>query len=152
MEDNETLTISQSNLTATSLAVGITDNATVTITNDDSASVTISDVSGNEDDDTITITATLNGDLPGGFSINLNSADGSATLLDNDYLAIVDQTLVFAGTSGETQTLDLSPVADERLEGDETIVISQSGLSGTALPLTISDTATVTLLLSLIHI
>ncbi len=146
LEDNETLTINQSNLGATGLAVGIADSATITINNDDSASVTISDVSGNEDDGTITITATLNGELPGGFSINLNSADGSATLLDNDYVAIVDQTLVFAGTSGETQTLDLSPVADDRVEGDETIVISQSDLSGTALPLTISDSAIVTLL------
>ena len=145
LEANETVTVSQSNLAATSLGVVITDGATVTITNDDAASVTIANVSGNENGGTITVTATLNGAIAGGFTVDVNTADGTATTGDNDYTAVTSQTLTFAGTVGETQTFTVTPTGDTGLEADETLTVSLSNLANAALPVNITDSATVTI-------
>nr|WP_320022325.1 Calx-beta domain-containing protein [uncultured Draconibacterium sp.] len=144
LETNETLTVAMSTLAATSLSVDITDQATVTITNDDNASVTIADVSGNEDDGAITVTAVLDNPVAGGFSVDYASADGTATSPD-DYTS-VSGTLTFAGTVGESQEFTIVPTADLIDEGDETISISLASLSGTVLPVSISDEATITIL------
>ncbi len=146
LESNETLTISQSNVASTSLSVNITDGATVTITNDDSASVTIADVSGNENDGSITVTATLDNAVQGGFTVDVSTADGTATTGDSDYSAITSQSLSFTGNASETQTFTLTPTGDTKLEANETITISQSNLAATALSVTITDGATVTIL------
>ena len=144
LEANETLTVALSTLAATTLAVDITDQATVTITNDDNASLTIADVSGNEDDGAITVTAVLDNPVAGSFSVNYASADGTATSSD-DYTS-VSGTLTFAGTVGESQEFTIVPTADLIDEGDETISISLASLSGTMLPVSISDEATITIL------
>ena len=144
LEANETLTVAMSTLAATTLGVDITDQATVTITNDDNASLTIADVSGNEDDGAITVTAVLDNPVAGGFSVNYASADGTATSSD-DYTS-VSGTLTFAGTLGESQEFTIVPTADLIDEGDETISISLASLSGTMLPVSISDEATITIL------
>ncbi len=68
LEADETVSISQANLSGTSLAVDITDGATVTILNDDAAALTIADVSGNEDDGIITVTASLDNTVQGGLA------------------------------------------------------------------------------------
>ena len=144
LEANETVTVAMSTLAATTLGVDITDQATVTITNDDDASLTIADVSGNEDDGAITVTAVLDNPVAGGFSVNYASADGTATSSD-DYTS-VSGTLTFAGTLGESQEFTIVPTADLIDEGDETISISLASLSGTVLPVSISDEATITIL------
>ena len=145
LESNETVQISQSNLAGTTLAVDITDGAIATITNDDAAAVTIEDVSGNEDDGAITVTASLDHAVQGGFTVEVSTADGTATTGDSDYTSISSQTLTFVGTEGETQTFTLTPTSDSKLEADETVNISQSNLSGTSLAVDISDGATVTI-------
>ena len=144
LEANETLTVAISTLAATTLGVDITDQATVTITNDDNASLTIANVSGNEDDGAITVTAVLDNPVAGGFSVNYASADGTATSSD-DYTS-VSGTLTFAGTVSESQEFTIVPTADLIDEGDETISISLASLSGTMLPVSISDEATITIL------
>ena len=144
LESDETLTISQNNL-STSLGVVITDEATVTITNDDTAAVTIADISGSEDSEEITITARLDHAVQGGFKVEVNSTDGTATTADEDYTAVTSKTLTFAGTAGETQTFTLIPTADTKLEADEILIISQSNLSATSLDVVITDQATVTI-------
>ena len=144
LEANETLTVAISTLAATTLGVDITDQATVTITNDDNASLTIANVSGNEDDGAITVTAVLDNPVAGSFSVNYASADGTATSSD-DYTS-VSGTLTFAGTVGESQEFTIVPTADLIDEGDETISISLASLSGTVLPVSISDEATITIL------
>ena len=144
LEANETLTVAISTLAATTLGIDITDQATVTITNDDNASLTIANVSGNEDDGAITVTAVLDNPVAGGFSVNYASADGTATSSD-DYTS-VSGTLTFAGTLGESQEFTIVPTADLIDEGDETISISLASLSGTVLPVSISDEATITIL------
>jgi len=145
LETNETLTVSQNNLDATSLAVDITDGATVTIINDDTASVTISDVSANEDDGSITITTVLDNPVQGGFSVDVNSVDGTATIADGDYTPVTGQTLTFVGTAGEMQTFTITPTVDTKLESNETIMINQSNLAGTTLGVMITDTAVITI-------
>ena len=71
LEADETVSISQANLSGTSLAVDITDGATITILNDDAAAITIADVSGNEDDGNITVTASLDNAVQGGFTVDV---------------------------------------------------------------------------------
>ncbi|WP_440958162.1 Calx-beta domain-containing protein [Oceanicaulis sp. LC35] len=144
VEPNETVTISMGNLTGASGTVDISDTATLTLTNDDSAAVTIADVSANEDNGAITLTATLDNAVAGGFTVDVSSADGTATTADSDYSAISGQTLTFAGTASETQTFTITPTSDTKLEANETVSVSMSNLAATALSITITDTATVT--------
>ncbi|MFV0594025.1 MAG: Calx-beta domain-containing protein, partial [Draconibacterium sp.] len=144
LEADETVSISQSNLAATTLAIDITDSATVTINNDDTASVTIANVSGNEDDGAITVTATLDHAVQDGFTVDVSTSDGTATIADNDYTAVSNQTLTFTGTSGETKTFTVTPTSDLKVELDETVNISQSNLLATSLAVDITDNASVT--------
>ncbi|MGY5352331.1 Calx-beta domain-containing protein [Wenyingzhuangia sp. IMCC45533] len=132
VEADETVSISMSNLVPVTVPVGtidITGSATLTLENDDTATVTIADNGGNEDDGSITFTATLNNAVDGGFDVDVSTADGTATIADSDYTAIVNQMLSFAGTAGETETLTITPTADTKAEPDETVNISMSGLS-----------------------
>ncbi|BDX07891.1 putative Ig domain-containing protein [Planctobacterium marinum] len=115
-------------------------------TDDDTATVTIADVSGNEDDGAITVTATLDVAVVGGFSVDVSTADGTATTSDSDYTPVTSQTLTFAGTAGETETFDVTPTSDSTSEGNETVSISMSNLSGAVGTVNISDTATLTIL------
>lgn len=144
LETDETFTLAMSNLAGTTYAVVITDGATMTIINDDVAAVTLADASGNEGDGPITVTATLDNAVQGGFTVDVSTADGTATIADSDYTAIAAQTLSFAGTAGETQTFTVVPIDDSIIEGDETLAVSLSVLS-TSLAVGISDDATVTL-------
>ncbi|MFC3880800.1 Calx-beta domain-containing protein [Algoriphagus namhaensis] len=151
VEPDQTVLISMSNLLAGTLSgsIDITDGATLTILNDDQASVTIADVSGNEDDGAITVTATLDNAVDGGLDVDVSTADGTATTADGDYTAVTSQTLTFAGTAGETQTFSVTPTADATPEPDETVILSMSNLvSPVVTPgdIDITDGATVTIL------
>ncbi len=143
LEADETINLNLTNATGPSV---ITDATGVgTITNDDSASVTIADISGNEEDGVITITATVDNAVQGGFTVDVSTIDGTALTADSDYTAVTSQTLTFAGNAGETQTFTISPTADTKLETDETLTVSQSNLAGTTLGVVITDGATVTI-------
>ena len=147
-EFNEELTVSmQLPKRNTSTIIDVSDTATVTITNDDLATITIEDVSGNEDDGAITLTATLDNDIQDGVTIAVSTSDGTATLANNDYTAIVFQHIAFTGTAGETQTFTVTPTADAVTENDETIsVFMQLPARSTLLIADVTDTATVTIL------
>ena len=144
LEPDETFTVSLSNLAGTTANVVITDQAVLTIKNDDAAAVTLTNASGNEGDGAITITATLDNAVQGGFTVEVNTADGTATITDSDYTAVTGQVLTFAGTSGETQTFKVTPTNDLIIEANETLTVSMGNLS-TALGVDISDQATVTI-------
>ncbi|MCK0161706.1 gliding motility-associated C-terminal domain-containing protein, partial [Allomuricauda sp. F6463D] len=120
---------------------------TVSVTNmdDDSASVTIADASGNEDSGPITVSATLNNAVVGGFSVNVSTVDGTATTADSDYTLIAGQTLEFDGNAGEVQTFEVIPTADAKIEADESLTIRMDNLAGTAFTVDILDTATITI-------
>ncbi|MEM9649526.1 MAG: gliding motility-associated C-terminal domain-containing protein, partial [Bacteroidota bacterium] len=141
VEGDEGFTVELSSPTNATINDGTGDG---TITNDDGATVTIANASGNEDAGNIQVTATLDVSVTGGFTVQVFSTDGSATLADNDYTGLL-QTLTFAGTPGEQENFNLAPIADAIIEGNETLTISMQNLGSTTLPVTITDTATITI-------
>ncbi|MCX7552556.1 hypothetical protein OS175_01595 [Marinicella sp. S1101] len=152
VEADETVSISMSGLspvTVSSGSIDITDGATLTLNNDDSAAVTIANVAVNENSGTATITLTLDNAVDGGFDVDVSTADGTATTADADYTAVTSATETFAGTAGETETLTVTLGADTKVENDETVSISMSGLSPVTVSsgnIDITDGATLTIL------
>ncbi|MBP8792882.1 MAG: gliding motility-associated C-terminal domain-containing protein, partial [Lutibacter sp.] len=144
LEPVETFKVTLSNISgglvtiSNAIAIG-------SITNDDAASVTIADISGLENGGPITVTATLDYAVQGGFKVTINTIDGTATTENRDYTAVTNQILTFIGIAGETQTFMVIPTADTILEFDETVTVSMSNLTNTTLPVNITDIATVTI-------
>ena len=124
--------------------------ATVSVTNedDDTAELSIADMTVNEDVGTATVTVTLTPAVTatGNVTVNTMTADGTATA-GTDYTAITSQTLTFAaGTT--SQTLDITISDDSIVEGSETFTVMLDTLvqpTGVT-TVTITDaTATVTI-------
>ena len=76
---------------------------------------------------TATVTVSLNTAVPGGFTVNFASADGTATS-PGDY-APASGTLTFAGTAGETRSFTVSIIDDGVIEATETIAVALSNPS-----------------------
>ncbi len=144
LEGNETF-VARITLISGNSEVVVLDTGIGTINNDDVASVTIADVSADEDGGAITVTATLDFAVQGGFTVEVNTADGSAATADSDYAAVTNYTLTFAGNAGETQTFSVTPSADTKLESDETLTVSLGNLDNTTLAVDITGGATVTI-------
>ncbi|WP_170114188.1 Calx-beta domain-containing protein, partial [Kangiella spongicola] len=134
VEDNETFTLDLSNLTSTSVSFS-DDQGLGTITDNDSASVEINDVTIAEDGVNAVFTVTLTGDVQDGFTLNYTSNDGSATA-GSDYTT-ASGSLSFTGTTGETHTITVPITNDTTVEGDETFTVDLSGLSNASV--TFSD-------------
>ena len=83
--------------------------ATVTITDDDATGVTVTlgAASVSEDLTSVTVTATLNVAVQGGFTVLASTADGSAAAA-SDYTAVTGTLLTFAGEAGEEQTFPVT--------------------------------------------
>jgi hypothetical protein len=144
VEANETFTVSLN--TVSNAAVNITDTATGTITNDDTSAVTIADVSraeGNAGTSTLTFTATLDSAMPGGFTVNYATANGTATTGDADYVAATG-TLTFAGIAGETQSFTVTINGDTKVEANETFTVSLNTVSNAVVNITDTATGTIT--------
>lgn len=123
---------------------GITDGQGIgTILNDDSASLTIANVSGAENDGPITVSVVLDNPVSNGFNVNVATSDGSATLANNDYTEITNQQLIFSGTANEIETFTVIPTQDVIIEPDETLNVRMFNLSSTPFAIDISDTAEV---------
>ncbi|MEQ9298137.1 MAG: Calx-beta domain-containing protein, partial [Cyclobacteriaceae bacterium] len=145
VEPDEDLTISLDNL-STSLPVDITDDALITLTNDDAASILLSSAIDDEDDGAITITARLNNPVqdPDGFTVVLSTANGTATLADDDYRS-ASQTLSFSGAGDQSIGFTVAIEEDDKLEVDETIRVVQSSLTGALLPVAITSQGIITI-------
>ena len=78
-EGDEALTLGMSNLASTSLSVTISDTGTLTINDDDGATVTIADVSVAENvaGGTATVTLSVDQAVAGGFTVDVSTSDGS---------------------------------------------------------------------------
>uniref|UniRef100_UPI002490BAD3 Calx-beta domain-containing protein n=1 Tax=Aquimarina algiphila TaxID=2047982 RepID=UPI002490BAD3 len=146
VELDETVILTMTNTNNTSATIGTTDEATITITDPDIATITIEDVNANEDDGAITIIATLDNEVPGGFTVDINTADGTATIADSDYTAISNQTLSFTGNAGEVQTFTILPTEDTTPESDETVTVTLSNVANTSLEINSTDSALITIL------
>ncbi len=89
-----------------------------------SQTVTIENVSGDEDDGVITLTATYNTPFTtGSFTLDVYTIDDAATEGDNDYTPILNQQLSFFGNDGETIDFQVLPVSDTDVELDENLLV-----------------------------
>jgi hypothetical protein len=125
--------------------VNVTDNATVTITDDEIALVTIADVSFSESENA-TVTLTLDRAVPASFTVDVSTADGTATG-GSDYTALDSTTtgrVTFNGTASENQTVTIPIISDSVVEGNESFTISMGNSSSNLVH--VEDTATVTIL------
>jgi gliding motility-associated-like protein len=105
-------------------------NAVGTISNDDSAIISIADVEIEEGDasfSTLTFTAILDSEVDDNITVDFNSQDGVATA-GNDYLSN-NGTLSFNGTVGESRTYTVQILGDEIVEADELFNIVYSNLN-----------------------
>ena len=143
LEANETIIVTLSS--PSNAILGANAVHTYTITNNDSASITIANLTAAEDDSGLTFVALLDNAVQGGFTVDANTIDGTATIADSDYTAIVGQTLTFAGTAGEGQLFTVNQTSDTKVELDETFIVSLNNLGATSLTIDISDTATGTI-------
>ena len=125
----------------TSLSTTVT-GTTVTLTDDDSAEVTINDAGAAEGSD-MTFTVTLSEAVQGGLTVTPSYTNGTAA--SGDYTANTTA-LTFTGTKGETETFTVSTTEDAVLEANETFTVSMT-VSGTTLGsrITATDTGTGTI-------
>ncbi|QWX84434.1 right-handed parallel beta-helix repeat-containing protein [Cellulophaga sp. HaHaR_3_176] len=101
--------------------------------------ISINDVTVDEDDGSATFTATSNGaSLGSSFTVNYQTVNGSATA-GGDYTSI-SGTMTFNGNVGDTETFTVPILDDTNLENTETFIIQMT--SASSLSVNISDTGT----------
>ncbi|MCB1633228.1 MAG: hypothetical protein KDI51_01495, partial [Xanthomonadales bacterium] len=123
LEGPETATLTLTNPSAL-LSLGSSITQSVTITDDDSASLSINDVSVNEGAGLVTFTVTLSNAVQAGTSVDFASSDGTA-VAGSDYTA-TSGTLTFPGAAG-TQTVNVTITDDALVESDEVFTVILSG-------------------------
>ena len=106
--------------------------------------VTLGAASVSEDLTSVTVTATLNVAVQGGFTVLASTSDGDAAA-PGDYTALTGHRLTFVGTLGEEQMFPVTIEDDDVAEGEESFTVSLSGLSGNAVPVGLGSPATVTI-------
>ncbi len=139
VEKPEDFTVTLSNATG-----GVTiENPTgiCTITDDDAAIVSIDDVQMNEDDAAgeITFTVNLTGNLQDAFSIDFATADGTAKVADNDYVANSGTLTFNPGQNSKTITVRINP--DKKVELDEPFVVELSNATIDGRNITVNPTS-----------
>ena len=137
VELDETFFINLTNLqTSNSSVILGTLQAEVTIHDDDQTTLSINDVTVNEDAGTATLTVSLDQPVDTAISITFASADESTTQID-DY-SIATGSLTF--DPGElSQTITISISDSDRVELDETFLVNLSGLQSNGRDVTIAD-------------
>ena len=120
----------------TSLSTTVT-GTTVTLTDNDSAAVTVNDANAAEGGD-MTFTVTLDAAVAGGLTVTPGYTNVTAS--SADYTANT-AALSFTGTAGETQTFTVSTTQDTVVEGNETFTVGLT-VSGTTLTGSITSTDT----------
>ena len=105
--------------------------ATITIGIDDTATLTVSDVSVSENNPgELIFNVVLDNPVQGGVSVNYNFSDGTA--LNNIDFTGTDGTLAFTGNAGEERTISVSILDDNLVEPDETFNIILGAPSNSA--------------------
>lgn len=101
------------------------DHAEVTILDDDQASISISDISVNEDAGTAVLTVVLSNPADAAFSVDFSTADNSA-VDQQDYTA-VSGTLIF-NTGEQSKTITIPIINSDLVESDETFLVNLSNI------------------------
>ncbi len=125
LEPDETVSLT---LTANAAyTIGTAGPVTGTISNDDAASFSISDVAIVEGDSGTSLavfTVTLSNAVAGGASVSYATADNTATA-GSDYVA-TNGTLVFTGNAGEQRTVSVTINGDTEVEPNESFFLNLS--------------------------
>nr|WP_242695823.1 Calx-beta domain-containing protein [Pedobacter sp. SYSU D00873] len=131
LEDTEVVTL---NITAVNSPYIVTpedQSKTASITDNDAAKISVSDVSVLEGEDgtkIATFSLVLNNATSRAFDVDFNTADGTALAADADYKAKAGQ-VHFNGTAGEEQTVEVVVNGDRKIESDEAFNLLLSNLS-----------------------
>ncbi len=149
VEANETINVLLSNVVSMSVPTeffDVTDVGIVTIDNNDYATLTVDDVTVNEDD-TVTVTVSVDSAVQGGFNVDYATHDGTASNgIDN---TSASGTLIFTGAAAEFHTFTFAITNDMVVELNETLNIELSNVDPAEALLSAfdaSDTAIVTIL------
>ena len=143
-EDNETIIITLDNATGPAV-ISATDNATNILVSDDNAGLSVA----------VTTHATEDNDTNGVFTFTLSedvdqdviftyAIDNTSTADDPADYAILDASPVTISSGDTTATVRIDPEADTNIEGDESVIITITGI--TAGPASISSTDTATMM------
>ena len=119
--------------------------ALATITNDDVATIVITDVTRDEGDAGTTVfglNVTLSGEIDVPVSLEFSTVAGTATAAGGDYTAVSGQTLTFAARNGTGTQQLVAPIAvtgDQNLELDESFFVDLANLQAAGRAVTIVD-------------
>ncbi|WP_394751149.1 Calx-beta domain-containing protein [Spongiimicrobium salis] len=132
IEETETYLLDLNNLVSEGVVTIADNQGIVTITDNDAVAGTgldfdNTDVTVDEAAGTATFTVRLTGNVPGGFTVDFATADGSA-IAGEDYSAN-SGTLTFLGNNDETQNIVIDITDDALIENTEGYVVDLSGLS-----------------------
>ena len=149
-EGPETLVLSLGTPQGTGVAVYSGFIGTITITDNDVATLTIANGLSGEPSASqprhATVRVTLDTAVPGGFQVRLKTEDGTATA-GEDYDAI-NTILTFNGNKGQTRAVETPILHDSTPELAEFFTASLSELTGTQASVDIRDTGELTIFLS----
>ncbi|WP_207429085.1 Calx-beta domain-containing protein [Pedobacter sp. SYSU D00535] len=131
VENTETIILSTGIITAPYALTVDNSPQSLTIADNDQATVTLSGpptvTEGNNGTQLVTYTAVLDKATQGGFSVNYATADGTAKAADNDYVSSSGQ-LNFAGKAGEPQSFTILVNSDKKIEAHENFSVSLTNL------------------------
>jgi hypothetical protein len=129
--ESATLTLTSANNGITVTPVVASQSATITINDNDVATVAITPtVSVNEANGPATFTVTLTGAVQNAFTVSYSTANGTATA-GSDYTGATNATVSFPANSasGATQQISIPIINDNIAEADETFTVNLTGTS-----------------------
>ena len=138
VEADETLSVNLTSVAASGRDVTVlAGTGTGTIQNDDSATISIVDLTVTEGGN-LAFDITLSGEVDVNTVITYSTEDGLATTADSDYTAQTAQTLTIA--AGETSgTITVVTTDDDKVEADETLGVTLTDVAAGGRDVTFSD-------------
>lgn len=133
------------NLTISNPSSGIQLGATVSdsidITDNDSATLSISDVAITEGNSSAQLTVTLSAPVDIPVSLSAATADDSASAADNDYVAVASGSLTFTANSvaNATQSFSVNILSDQKVELNEALLVNLSSIVAPNRDVTFAD-------------
>ena len=147
VELDETIGLSLTNFTGSGLAGTTNPTSTLTINNDDVATLSISDATPAFESDTgtpqLVFRVTLDSDVDVPVDVDYATQDGTAKTGDSDYVGQTG-TLNFLGNAGEFHDIAIDVTGDFKVELDEQLFVSISNIQASGrdvqFPLTTTGT------------
>lgn len=115
----------------------LNDTGTGTLTDNDAATLSIDNVTVNEEAGTAVFTVTLDQEVQGGVTVDWSTADGTA-VAGSDYTSGSGR-LNFTGTAGETQTISVTLTDDSEVESAENLLVNLDNLQAGGLNVSLAD-------------